>query len=160
MMDEKKQKRVKITGKTLTGETRTYEFEKIPAIVGVRLIHEYGSVMLSNMESIKNAFAAFHEDNQVGTPMLRLLGLVDLVPKIITWPRLQELSRDLLAGGSVNGEVLDKDGMCDLFGGDPFELYAAIFWALTVNYPKYLSPLLEALDTEGEGDTTHASDVT
>lgn len=155
--DKNKNKRVKIFGKTITGETRTYEFDKIPAIVGVRLIHEYGSVVLTNLPSIRAAFGAFTGEKTEDDSVIKLLGLVELVPKIITWPRLRELAKDLLAGGSVDGEILDDDGMCDIFGGDPMELYAALFWALSVNYPKYIDPLLQALDTEGTDDTTPAS---
>lgn len=156
-MKGKTEKKIKIAAKTIMGETRSYEFVKIPAIVGVRIIHEYGSVVLSNMDSIKAAFAAYHGENPVGDSMSRMLDLVGIIPKVLNWQRLQELARNLLEGGSVDGVALDEDGMCDLFGEDPFELYAALFWALTVNYPKYFAPLLQALDTEGDDDTTPAS---
>jgi hypothetical protein len=147
-MNDKQNRRVRIVGKTLSGAVRTYELEKIPAIVGVRLIHEYGSVILANLDQIQGAFAEFLENRSDGNSRAGLLPLLELIPKVLTFPRLAGLAMDMLAGGSVDGEEIDADGMCPLFGEDPFELYTALFWALTVNYPKYLDPLLEALPSD------------
>lgn len=147
-MNDKQNRRVRIVGKTLSGDIRTYELEKIPAIVGVRLIHEYGSVILANLDQIREAFASFYEKQDNENSSSDLLPLLELIPKVLTFPRLAGLARDMLAGGSVDGEEIDADGMCSLFGEDPFELYTALFWALTVNYPKYLGPLLEALPSD------------
>lgn len=143
--------RTKLIGSTLGEESRSYEFFKMPAIDGVRIIHEYGSIVLMNMDKIKEAFSSFRG---VGQKTSGMLPIFELLPSIITFQRLAELAKVLLGGGKVDGIDIDDDGMCDLFGEDPLELYAAIFWALTINYPKYFGPLLEALDGEGDEDST------
>jgi hypothetical protein len=158
----KKKDRTKLVGATLGEEVRSYEFFKMPAISGVRFIHEYGSIVLMNMEKIKEAFSVFkNEDKKTKNGDEKtsgLLPILELLPSILTFQRLAELAKVLLADGKVDGQDIDSDGMCDLFGEDPLELYAAIFWALTINYPKYFGPLLEALE-EGadENDTTQDS---
>jgi hypothetical protein len=154
----KKKDRTKLVGATLGEEVRSYEFFKMPAISGVKIIHEYGSIVLMNMEKIKEAFSVFkNEDKKTKNEdkkTSRLLPILELLPSILTFQRLAELAKVLLADGKVDGQDIDSDGMCDLFGEDPLELYAAIFWALTLNYPKYFGPLLEALEEGADDDDT------
>jgi hypothetical protein len=147
----KKKDRIKLVGATLGEEVRSYEFFKMPAISGVKIIHEYGSIVLMNMEKIKGAFSVFKNGDE---KISGLLPILELLPNIITFQRLAELAKVLLADGKVDGQDIDSDGMCDLFGEDPLELYAAIFWALTLNYPKYFDPLLEALEEGADDDDT------
>jgi hypothetical protein len=153
----KEKNRTKLVGATLGEEVRSYEFFKMPAISGVRIIHEYGSIVLMNMEKIKEAFSVFKNGDEKTSGLLPVL---ELLPNIITFQRLAELAKVLLADGKVDGQDIDSDGMCDLFGEDPLELYAAIFWALTINYPKYFGPLLEALEEGADDDTTQDFETT
>jgi len=150
--------RIKLIGSTLLGEeVRAYEFFKMPAISGIKIIHEYGSIVLMNMGKIKETFSVFKNGDEKTSVLLPVL---ELLPNIITFQRLAELAKVLLADGKVDGQDIDSDGMCDLFGEDPLELYVAIFWALTINYPKYFGPLLAALEEGADDDTTQDSETT
>lgn len=188
-MDEKKNRRIKVDGTTLTGQTRKYEFELVPPKVGVALQNEYRFLLMSNATSISQLVAwiaesAANGDLELGTEEDSLLvrsiriakignvstPLVEVLPQIITPARMEELAARLLAGGSVDGEMIDSDGMCDLFGRNISELDCALFHAALANFP-YLAeignivPLLLALikggsKDEEKGDTTPASDAT
>lgn len=180
-MDEKKNRRVKVDGATLTGQARKYEFELVPPKIGVALQNEYRFLLMSNatsiaelvawmIENISNGLDLGKKDDGLFIRAMKILKIVtaiipvvETIPKIVTPTRMNDLASKLLSGGSVDGEVIDDEGMCDLFGQNVAELDAALFHAIMANFPYlngWLSPLLEALDTEGEGDTTHASDVT
>lgn len=168
-MKTEKDRMVEMVGRSITGETHNYKFKKIAPIVGVKISHEYASIIIANLDEITKAFEWFVENadklsevfgqfsDEEGREELSTLERVKtffdmippvspvlkLIPSILTFSRLKELSKDLLAGGSVDAEDLGEDGMCDLFGENPTELYAAIFWALSVNFPKLFAPFLK-----------------
>jgi hypothetical protein len=178
MMDEKKNRRVKVDGMTLTGQARKYEFELVPPKVGVALQNEYRFLLMSNatsiaelagwmIENISNGLDLGKKEDGLFVRAMKILKIIttvtpiiEMLPQVITPARVEELAAKLLAGGSVDGEVIDDEGMCDLFGSNVSELDAALFHSVMANFPYlnvWLAPLLAALDTEGDDDTTQDS---
>lgn len=163
------EKTKKITASTGFAD-RVYEFKLISPMNGLMIWHEYASIVIGNLSVITDMFKKFFsvDDGEDGallklaqTEALEgggaLIDFVTLIPKIVTTPRLMGLCKTLLGGSKIEDEMCDEDGMCELFRGDPLEIYAALFWAITANWPKYMDPLLNALTEEGENDGTQDS---
>jgi hypothetical protein len=144
---------------------RAYNFKLISTMNGLILWHEYASVLISAMPTISKMFKKFFEidDGKEGVIFRMakqeaiegggsgpLMDFITLIPHIVTTPRLIGLCKTLLAGAKIEDSECDDEGMCELFRGDPLEVYAALFWAIAANFPKYIDPLLEALSVEGE----------
>lgn len=175
-------KEIKLKQTSIGGVEHEYVFMKAPAIHGMKIYHDYVSLCLTNIEAISEAFRWFFENleelqeifrsigkenERESMPMLVRMGVffeiippvapvLKIIPSLLTFDRIMDLSRKLLAGGKIDGVELDEDGMCELFGEDPMEFYSALFFAVATTYPKYILPLLES----GEDDSTPASTKT
>jgi hypothetical protein len=179
MMNEKS-RRVKILGKTLTGENRTYEFELVAPKIGVAIQNEYRFLLMSNatsiaelaawmIENISNGLDLGKKEDGMFVRAMKILKIittvtpvVEMLPQVITPARMEELAAKLLAGGSVDGEVIDDEGMCSMFGHNVAELDAALFHAVMANFPYlggWISPLLEALSKGGEKEEVDTTPV-
>jgi len=159
-----------IVGKTLTGEEHLYEFEILSAKAGVRLAHQYGSLVSTAYPLIKDSLTKMidgdegNSADQVETPtnaeavgqardLRAAADLLTIIPQVFTWDRVENLAKRLMANGKIDDIELDEDGFCDLFQTDLLEFYTALFYAIVLNYPKYLLPFLE----EGDSDSTQDS---
>jgi len=155
----------KDTVKTVKRENHEYEFPLISAIDGLVIWHDYASMCVIALPEIMGAFNKFakvekktknasvykiaKEEAEKGGGAI--MDLIALVPKIVNSERLVSLCSTLLAGSKIDGIECDEAGMCEVFQGDPIEVYSALFWAISVNFPKYFDFLSEALkDEEGE----------
>lgn len=147
------------------GKDREYHLYEMPASVGLKIFHQYVGVVLSNLGLFEEAFRALSdqpegEETKLTDQVIRLQPILDLLPQILTWDRLCELSKALLAGGKVIGDgieaddgVMDDEGFCKHFARNPHEHYIALFYALAVNYPQYFDFLIGALADEGDATT-------
>ncbi len=150
----------------LGGEARKYAFKLMNAKTGTRLFHEYISLVVKALPLLGKFLSASDEKKGKDDVDLKQISeLVSILPQILTWERVEELAREMLAGhkATIGGTVheADETGFHDGITGDPLELYTAIFYAITANYPKYIDPLLTALEDEGDssqdqGDETEA----
>jgi len=168
-MEEKKTSKI-------TTEKHTYEFNLLSAKDGLRLTHQYASMLIVAGSTLKDtvipiisgifASADAIMDNKDDTHSVvveaikkavkdkgvdSLVDAVRLIPQVLTWDRLQEFAALALQGAKIDEVELDGDGMCPLFQGDPFEFYKACFWAVAANWPKYIDPLLDAPTQGAEG---------
>lgn len=157
----------------ITTEKHIYEFVLLNAKDGLRLTHEYGSMILMAGATLKETIVPLamtilaksteseDETKSVLLDELRSHGVdsiadaVRMIPQILTWDRLMEFSKLALAGADIDGEKLDEDGMGPIFQGDPLEFYTTCFWAVAANWPKYIDPLLEAPEDEGASASSH-----
>lgn len=172
-------KTAKITASNGFAE-RVYEFNLISAMDGLIIWHEYGSIIISNLDKIMPMFKTFFDvddgkdgaifkmakseamatgekDDEGKEAPSPLLDFISLVPMIVTTPRLLGLCKTMLGGLKVDKDACDEKGECEIFRGDPLEIYAALFWSIVANFPKYMDPLLEALE-EGDNDSEEASE--
>jgi len=135
-----------ITGKTLSGDVREYLFTKMSVKDGLRIFHEYGSILAANLSYFGDVIAKLFDKDAV-VEKEDIIGLFAIVPKIFSWERVVDLSKCMLSSCTiqVNGKTFetDEDGMCELFGDDQGEFYVALFYAACINYKKYIYPFLE-----------------
>lgn len=147
----------KVKGSDGFGQSREYEFKILSALEGLTLIHTYGSLCTTALPQLTSLIAAWSESAEGEDKLMDLaaadlavgggplLGMIQAIPAIISTSRIVELAKNLLAGGTVDGQECDEDGMCDLFRGRPHEIYAAIIHAVIANFPDYL-PFLDSPD--------------
>jgi len=152
-----------IEGSNLFGDGRKYTFNLMDAKTGTRLFHEYISLIVKALPLLGKFLSAGGEkkDSEDGGNIKQISDLVAVLPQILTWERVEELAREMLAGhkATIDGTVhqADEAGFHDGITGDPLELYTAIFYAITANYPKYIDPLLMALEDD-EGDSSQGQE--
>jgi hypothetical protein len=150
---------VKINGSDGFGNARVYELPLLTALEGLTLMHDYLSILVNALPQITALFGAWGESEEGDEEKLfdlaakdlvagkgPLLDCIQLLPKIVSTPRLLELAELFLARAKVDGEECDGDGMCSIFRGRPHEVYAAIFHGILANFRDYL-PFLAADDT-------------
>ena len=150
--------------KTVVANGRTYVFQIIDAIHGVGLFHQYASILVENSEDVIHAVKAFistqfdgeegitQEEiwNELLSGDSAILRIAKLISKLVSLPRLFELSATLLDGAKIDEEVCDAKGMCTLFRKNPIELYTAIVHSIFANYEDMLPfPSEEEEDTKG-----------
>lgn len=153
----------KVKGSDGFGNEREYEFRILTALEGLEILHTYGSLCTAAipqiLELVNRWSQSETEENEGRLLSLAaedfaaaegpVLDLIQMLPAIISTPRLLELCRAFLAGCKVDGQECDADGMCDLFRGRPHEVYAAVIHAVIANYPDYLPFLDSPDDTTG-----------
>lgn len=148
-----------IEGSNLFGDTRRYTFNLMDAKTGTRLFHEYISLIVAALPLLGKFLSAGGEkkEGEDGGSIKQISDIVSVLPQILTWDRVEELAREMLAGHETTIDGTEykagRDGFHDGITGDPLEIYTAIFYAITVNYPKYIDPLLMALEDD-EGDSS------
>jgi len=159
-MSDKKRKQ--IHGKTFFGEDRNYSFFLMDAKTGTRIFHEYVVLLVEAMPTLGKYFASDDEesdeddDKESTVDMMQAAQVAKDLFEILTWDRVEELARVMLAGHLVtapDGATQCADvvtGFNEEWAGDPLEAYTAIFYAICANYPKYVAPFMEALDDQGE----------
>ena len=146
----------KVKGSDGFGNEREYEFRILSALEGLQVVHTYGSLAttaLPQLTAIVDKWGEVDGDDKLMTLAASdfaegegpLLDLIQMIPAIISTKRIVELAKLFLAGGTVDGQECDEDGMCDLFRGRPHEVYAAIIFAVIANFPDYL-PFLDSPD--------------
>lgn len=135
------------------GQPRKYSFNLIDAFIGVKLFHEYVSIILQilpdllsrlpKLAKLRDAVINSDEDTAKIPLTADTIEMIQLIPQIFTWDRLQELAKQLLAGATVEADgskySLDENGMGEYANGDPTEVYAAIYHAILANYSPFLS---------------------
>ena len=137
-----------ITGKTLGGEKRVYTFEIMDTETGLGLFYKYSGKIIEN-ENVRKML----NEGIEGTA----LDIMRLFPAVLSWDDIGYICKKTMAGATTkldDGDTLehDENGMAEYMTGDPMELFTALFYALLANYPKYISPLLDAasLDSNQE----------
>ena len=143
-------------GQTLGGESRYYTFEIMDAETGLELFYKYCEKFLSN-EKIRSLMKQ-DEDGNLGLE-LDTIGMIRLVPSVLPWEDIKHLASKMLVGAWTEpetGEKLqhDEKGFSELMVGDPMELFTALFYAVWANYPKYIDPLLGAVDDDSSQGLT------
>jgi hypothetical protein len=141
-MSGEKIERKQIVGSSFSGEERVYEFVLVETVTGLRIFHEYASLVIAALPNITEAL-----QGDSGS----MLSIAKLVPQMLTFQRLEMLAKDMLAGSKIGESESDENGMCDMFREDPLEFYVAIFWSIAANYPKYVDPFLAEFSGSGEG---------
>lgn len=156
----------KIEGKTIHGDVREYTFLLLPAKEGTKLFHQYVSVVITALPTIKGFFKGENPEEQDAEETeekgFNFFDFVNLVSTIFSWETVEHLAKQLVAKAEIVKEgktfVVDDEGFGDYAKGDPTEVYAAIFYAVCANWPPYMDPLLEALGEENDqGDSTQDS---
>jgi PAS domain-containing protein len=167
--EEKKNIFKKISGTSLTGETRIYLFKLPYSQQALRVFHEYAAIVLAALPVIRQTLQLTADEKAENADLTpedfesrikdlasgkRLLPLLGLIPQILSIDRIENLQRVFLSGVEIETEdgkyIANNEGHCDLFGSDPLELFTAVFYALAVNYPKYFSSFF----SERNPDTT------
>jgi len=152
--------------KTVVANGRTYVFQIIDAIHGVGLFHQYASILVENSEDVIHAVKAFistqFDDEEGISPEeiwnelllgdSAILRIVKLISKVVSLPRLFELSSDFLSGAKIDDDICDEKGMCVTFRKNPIELYTAIVHAVFANYEDMLP-----FPSEDEEDTKESN---
>jgi len=165
-----KKKTSKITGFNISGKKRVYVFNLMNPWESLGVFHEYASLGLTSIPAISDILEQISEITEssestgeaikmIGASAMTgdgvICGIAKLIPQLLPFQRLQKLAGTMLPNVEITiGEAkhtADDTGMCDLFGSNPTELYAALFWAVVANYPRQLDPFLEAL-TGDEGE--------
>ena len=151
---EQEHKQVIKVGATLFGLARKYTFNLMGTAVGLRLFHQYVSLILNILPDLMKLMPKdlkglreriLKEDSGTFTLALdeNTMEIIRLIPKIFSWERIEELAREMLAGCSVekDGQVLkaDDSGMGTYCTGDPLELYTAIVYGILSNYAPFFS---------------------
>ena len=141
-----------VSGKSLSGEERHYTFNLINAKQGTRIFHEYVSVIIQLIPESAD-FGGLNIDT--------LKQIVAELNEFLPFDKLELLAALLLGGGSVGKSdrvyEIDADGFGDYADGDPLEVYTALLYALKLNFPKYINPLFQALEEQGEEDDSTQS---
>jgi hypothetical protein len=166
-MVTKMESRSQIKGQGLDGVLVEYDFRLLDALTGLQIVHEFVGLILTALPTLAGILHGFRpapgEDPDAPTAETVekrrevFTELIRIVPSILTFPRLKLLCAQLLSGSKVGGEECGPDGMCPRFAGNPLAIYTALFWAVVVNFPKYIDPLSAALrdaGTEGREDMT------
>jgi hypothetical protein len=158
---------MKIAGKNLQGESRQYEFKLVDTLTGLKLFHNYISLVIEVLPTLTDLIALRRSSDQkeetqkeasIGWSDLgSMLEVLRVLPAVFTWDRVTELSAALLAGGkiTIDGVTQDMgaDGMGDYAKSDPMELYTALFYAIAANYPKYFAPFLDSSPSTEAGES-------
>lgn len=167
-----------IMGSNVWGEPRRYTFKLLDAETGLRIFHEFATILSASYEVIEKVSSKFigdvkgllakepfeDEDTKDNSDEndLSVKDVLEMLPKVFTWPVVKQLSVDMLAEASIDTGAdepvkVGEDGICPLAKGDPLEQYAALFFAVCANYPKYVGFFgvgLEAPDSNPEAATT------
>lgn len=139
-------------------EKRNYKFKDLTALEGLKLMHEYASLLTLALPQIQNAFETFRNDKETLWSQIKtdltigegpFLELLQIIPRIINSDRLEELCKALLSDAEIDEQKCDETGMCELFKGRPLEVYKALFYAVAHNYPDYLPFVQKPKDTMG-----------
>ncbi len=146
-----------VEGTSILGDARKYAFKLMDAKTGTRLFHEYISLIVKALPLLGKFLTSSDKKDSDDSNLEQITDLVTILPQILTWERVEELAREMLAGhkATIGGTSYEADetGFHDGVTGDPLEIYTAIFYAITANYPKYIDPLLKALEGD-EGDSS------
>lgn len=146
-------KTTKIVGSNLFGEAREYTFNLIDALTGTKLYHKHMPVIVQALPFLKQLFQGSDgKESNIG----EIAELTFVLPNLISWDCLEELAKEMLGGhvAMISGKkhTADDTGFHDGTAGDPLEIYTALYCALSANYPKYIAPLLKALEEKEEGE--------
>jgi hypothetical protein len=146
-------------GFSILGMDRQYAFVPIQAFTGLRLFHQYVAIVIDFLPELLRRLPALQkigkqlsgeEDGQAKLGVgADLISIINLIPTIFTWERIEELSKELLAGCTVEIDgkkhECDESGMCAAFAGNPVECYLAIISAIMHNWAPFFSCLPMAL---------------
>jgi hypothetical protein len=148
-----------IKGKNHTGTERTYQFNILNNKEGVKLFHQYCSIVATAfpylkdyLQSLVDSFMGKEEDPDSKKDKTDV-DIVALIPQIFTWDKMEDLAKRLMSKAKIDGKELDEDGFCELFNEDIIEFYVALFWAIVANYPKYILPFLDTDDKDSTQDS-------
>ena len=150
------------TAHPITHEPRTYIFQEINQEYGSRIFWKYVLLILKQWKKVKElisgarkTIAELKGEEKSTDEILKTLdgfdstvGLIaGILPELFSWESIEELSGVLLSDHIV--KIGDTEYQADERGyssvpGDPMELFFALFFAMCVNWPKYLGPLLAA----------------
>jgi hypothetical protein len=162
-----------ITGINARGEKRVYKFKLMDAETGTRIFHQYAGVAVQVHGTFVDFIVALAKStdkeisdeektayNLLGTDE-NVMMVIKKLPEIFTWETMAGLAKDMLCFHTVQIEdkefVANEKGFTD-YKGDPFEMYAAIVYALEANYPSYIIPLKESLMELFQDDSTPESE--
>lgn len=128
----KRSARMTVTAKgyNFFGEEKAYAFQLMPTFDGLDFFHEHMEEIVSFCEFCSNSM----EDDSTDAAVVAIGCRQVLDP-----PTFKKFRMNLLAGFKEQ---------------DPFEVYAALYHALIANYGPTLTPLLEALNKQGDSDQT------
>jgi hypothetical protein len=161
-MQNKNQKIKKIKGKNLFGEERIYTFKLMNALTGLTLGHKHIFPIINIAPGIIEAFQKISKDESNAKGGLKpgaVAEIMLILEDIMPIEKQLELAKAMLPGATVivddSEQTIGDDGIGDYCVGDPAELLASLFYAAQANYPKYINPLLDALDKQG--DSTQAT---
>lgn len=163
----KDKKTAKITASDTWGEEHEYVFKLLDTATGLRFVYRYAGLLAVAKDIWKEhiiplALAVFKGEDAAGDAMAKafdahgidsLADALALIPMVFSEDRIMEYGQAVLAGATIDGAVVDKDGMCEIFKGDPLAHISAIFWATAANFPKYLDPLLEMFSEAGDAES-------
>ena len=146
---------IKITGvNPITGEELKYTFKEMNQEYGSEILHKYVLLCISQWDKLKGhmgdiAKGIKEEENK--KELLSQVGVLSSVfPGLFSWENIKELARLLLADHSVEYQktlyTSGESGFNDI--NDPLQIYFSIFYAVLANWPKYINPLLQALQED------------
>lgn len=140
------EKTAKINGQTFFGESRSYVFKLMDAETGVMIFHRFASILSMSWEIIEPIWKKFRSgagDEIEESQMITFADLLRLLPQVFTWDVIKELSAKMIAGAEIKRgdelETVEADGIVRGCPDDPLDHYLALFYAVCVNYPKYMS---------------------
>jgi hypothetical protein len=152
-----------LEGKNLFGEARKYTFKLIDAEDGTWLLHRFGAVMSDAYETVAPIFKKFFggEGELSGEDGLKLGEIARVLPQIFDWETIKAISAVLLPDTIVetveDGKyTANENGFIDLIG-DPLDHYLMLLYSLAANFPKYVSFLGIALDSQEDDEGNHQS---
>jgi len=125
-------KKVKITGFDLLGEEIEYEFELMPANVGLPLFHVNMLAIAGFCQEMKPCIGSDVDSGDVSKAMMTAYHCLD--------EKTYDSLKDNLLKGYSNPE--------------PIHFYASLYHALYANFGLTIPPLLEALAKQGKKEKT------
>lgn len=157
-----------IKGRNIQGEERVYTFNLMKAKTAFRVFHDFCNkeVQLAApvlIEHLSKMWNTKPKDGEQTKPPefdaddlpVHALEIVKYFPMVLSWERISELNMVMLAGATVTmGDDIvkfDNEGFAEL---DPVESYNALLYAIVANYEPQIPPLLMALTTQGDEDTS------
>lgn len=167
-MTEREKKTIKACN--LFGEQRLYTFLLMDAETGIRIFHEFASVLALSYDTLKPYIESLIkkpspktvESDDTGetgeTGDLAIVDIIRILPQVFNWATVKGLSVTMLSGTTVkideDEHTIGESGICEYAVGDPLDQYLTLFYAIIANYPKYMSFLgvaLEGTDQEKKG---------
>jgi len=137
-----------IVGKDVLGKEHSYNLILLDAETGCKLFHEYASIVIMAFPTVRKLLEGGIKTGVVSAITGEgggAMELLNIVPRILTWERVSDLAKLLLAGGDIDGKPLGDTGIGEPLKGDPIGLYVALWMGIRANFGVYVDPFLALL---------------